>query len=76
MSGIKNVSVTLATACSNLRRRSNSLTRLLRRSSELYNGIFFKTVSPTEILLITKLVQNLISYKKYSGHFQIKRHLC
>jgi hypothetical protein len=26
-------------------------------------------------MLITKLVQNLISYKKYSGHFQIKPHL-
>jgi hypothetical protein len=75
MSGIKNVSVSLATACSNLRRRSNSLTRLLRHASEISNGIFFKTISPTEILLITKLIQNLISYKKYSSHFQIKRHL-
>jgi hypothetical protein len=36
------------------------------------NRIIMKTISPSEILFITKFVQNLISYKKYSDHFHVR----
>jgi hypothetical protein len=68
MSGFEKVSVSLTTAASTF----PSLSRLSRRASELSNGIILRTISPTEILLMTKLVQNLISYKKYSGNFQVR----
>jgi hypothetical protein len=43
----------------------------LGRASKLSNGIISKTVGPSEILNTSEFVENLIGYKKDSGHFPV-----
>jgi hypothetical protein len=69
---VKDVAISLTIDSLAVQRHSHRLVAQSRRASKPSNWIILKSVGPNEILYMTKFVQNLISYKNYSGHFRVE----
>jgi hypothetical protein len=69
---VKYLTISLTIDSLTVRRHSHRLVAQSRRASKSSNGIILKSIGPDEILYMIKFVQNLISYKNYSGHFRVE----